>query len=130
MELLERQAIEWQCSRLICHYANLNDEARWDEVANLFAEDGVLFRPSEPEQPIAGRVNILAEFRIRPPRITRHVCSNIVVDVESPILARATSAMVLYTGEMQLIGGFKDELVWKQHEWRFKERRGFITFRK
>lgn len=71
----EQLRIEWRCARLIGLYANLNDEARWDEVAALFAEDGVMSRPSAPDVPIAGREAILAAFRARPARKTRHVCS-------------------------------------------------------
>ena len=31
----ERRAAEHDCARLIALYANLNDEARWDEVARM-----------------------------------------------------------------------------------------------
>jgi len=59
----EQLRLEWRCARLIALYANLNDEARWEEVAALFAQDGVLLRPTAPDVPIAGREAILAAFR-------------------------------------------------------------------
>ena len=38
----ERRAIEWDCARLINLYATLNDQGRWEEVAALYAEDGLV----------------------------------------------------------------------------------------
>jgi hypothetical protein len=126
----ERRAIEWECARLINLYALLNDEARWDEVAALYASDGVMTRPTAPDQPIVGREAILAAFKARPPRMTRHVCSNIVIDVESATSARGRSAMLLFTSadKPPLVGGFEDRFVLTDDGWRFAERRGTLTF--
>lgn len=125
----DRRAAEADCARLIALYANLNDEARWDEVAALYAEDGVMFRPTAPDAPVAGREAILAAFKSRPPRTTRHVCSNVVVDVESETTARGTSAMLLFTGEgAPLVGSFHDLFVLTGDGWRFAERRGSLIF--
>lgn len=125
----DRRAAEADCARLIALYANLNDEARWDEVAALYAEDGVMYRPTAPDAPVAGREAILAAFKARPPRTTRHVCSNVVVDVESETTARGTSAMLLFTGEgAPLVGSFHDRFVLTGDVWRFAERRGSLTF--
>lgn len=124
-----RRAAEHDCARLIALYANLNDEARWDEVAALYAEDGVMFRPTAPDVAVAGRDAILAAFKARPPRKTRHVCSNVVIDVESATTARGTSAMLLFTGEgAPLVGSFHDRFRLTEDGWRFAERRGTLTF--
>ena len=126
----ERRAIEHDCARLVALYANLNDEARWDEVAALYASDGVMFRPTAPDAPVAGRAAILAAFKARPPRTTRHVCSNVVIDVESATSARGTSAMLLFTGEgAPLVGSFHDRFCLTDDGWRFAERRGSLTFK-
>jgi hypothetical protein len=125
----ERRAIEHDCARLIALYANLNDEARWDEVAALYAEDGVMIRPTAPDKPARGRAAILAAFKARPPRVTRHICSNVVIDVESDALARGVSAMLLFTGASEpLIGSFHDRFVRTAEGWRFAERRGSLLF--
>jgi hypothetical protein len=126
----ERHAIEWECARLINLYALLNDEARWDEVAALYAPDGVMARPTAPDQPIVGRDAILAAFKGRPQRTTRHACSNIVIDVETATSARGQSAMLLFTSadKPPLIGGFEDQFVLTDDGWRFAERRGTLTF--
>ena len=47
-----RRAIEWDCARLVSLYANLNDAADWAGVAALYAEDGVMTRPTAPDAPI------------------------------------------------------------------------------
>lgn len=129
MTLDDRLAIEWQCARLVAEYANLNDEARWDDVAALYAEDGWMTRPTAPDDRIAGRAAILAAFTARPPRTTRHVCSNVVIDVESPTTARGRSAMLLFIGpDAPIVGSFDDRFVLTSEGWRFAARRGSLTF--
>ena len=125
----ERRAIEQDCARLIALYANLNDEARWDEVAALYADDGVMVRPTAPDAPTQGRAAILAAFKARPARVTRHVCSNVVIDVDSETTARGVSAMLLFTGAAApLVGSFHDRFVRTADGWRFAERRGSLLF--
>lgn len=130
MDAAERWAIESECTRLINLYALLNDEARWEEVTALYAPDGVMIRPTAPDAPIVGRDAIITAFESRPPRTTRHVCSNIVIDVEDANSARGRSAMLLFTSSDKppLIGGFEDRFVLTEEGWRFSERRGYLTF--
>jgi ketosteroid isomerase-like protein len=126
----QRRAAEHDCARLIALYANLNDDARWDEVAALYAQDGVMFRPTAPDAGVEGREAILAAFKARPARTTRHVCSNVVIDVDSEDSARGTSAMLLFTGEgAPLVGSFHDRFVRTAEGWRFAERRGSLLFK-
>ncbi|WP_404366910.1 nuclear transport factor 2 family protein [Sphingomonas sp. MMS24-J45] len=125
----ERRAIEAECARLINLYANLNDAADWVAVADLYAPDGVMTRPTAPDQPVVGRDAILAAFQARPPRTTRHFCANIVIDVESATRARGESAMLLFTGApAPLVGSFHDRFVLTDDGWRFAERRGSLHF--
>lgn len=125
----ERRAIEADCARMIALYANLNDEARWKEVAALYAEDGVMIRPTAPDAPLAGRAAILAAFQGRPARKTRHVCSNVVVTVEGSGSASAVSAMILFQPEAApLAGSFHDRFVCTAEGWRFAERRGSLAW--
>lgn len=124
-----RLAAEWQCARLVALYANLNDEGRWAEVAALYTEDGVMVRPTAPDAPITGQAAILAAFEARPPRRTRHVCSNVVIEVEGPATARGTSAMILYTPDgPPLVGSFHDRFALTPEGWRFAERRGSLAW--
>ncbi|MDB5685202.1 MAG: hypothetical protein JWM38_2608 [Sphingomonas bacterium] len=137
-----RRAIEWECTRLINDYANLNDQGRWQDVAALYAEDGLMTRPTAPDQPIVGRDALLASFLSRPPRASRHVCANIVVTVESETEASAYSVILLFTGKLAddgglpirddgppLVGDYRDRFVLTSEGWRFSERRGALSFR-
>ena len=125
----ERRTIEVDCARLIALYANRNDAADWAGVAALYAADGEMARPTAPDAPVVGRAAILAAFQARPPRKTRHVCSNVVIDVVSPTEARGESAMVLFQPEgAPLVGSFHDRFVLTADGWRFAERRGSLSW--
>lgn len=125
----EARAIEHDCARLIADYANRNDAGEWEAVAALFAEDGRLARPSAPDDWIVGRPAILAAFRARPARRTRHLCTNIVIDVIDADHARGHSAVALFLGDSVVKpGSFDDRFVRTPDGWRFAERRGSMTF--
>jgi len=139
----QRRAIEWECTRLINLYANLNDRGRWEEVVALYTEDGLMTRPTAPDQPIVGRQALLDSFRARPPRAGRHVCANIVVTVEGPAQASAESRILLFTGTPDpdgglpildpgppLVGEYHDRFALTAEGWRFAERRGSLSFRR
>lgn len=139
MDQPQRQAIEWECTRLINLYASLNDQGRWEEVAALYAPDGLMTRPTAPDAPVVGRAALLASFLARPPRASRHICSNIVVEVESADAARAESMILLFTGTPDpsgglpiagppLVGAYHDRFVRTEEGWRFSERRGSLAF--
>lgn len=141
MSPAERLAIEWECARLINIYANLNDAGRWDEVAALYTEDGLMTRPTAPDAPVIGRAALLAAFKARPPRASKHICANIVVTVESAAEARAESNILLFTGaaaedglplldaKSPLVGSYQDRFRLTPEGWRFSERRGSLAFR-
>jgi ketosteroid isomerase-like protein len=128
-------------AELITRYAALNDAGDWDGVAALYAEDGRMSRPTAPEDFIAGRAAILAAFRSRPLRATRHIVANVLVTLDSESEARATSQILLFTGALAgeglpvqsaappLVGSYRDRLTRTHDGWRFLERRGSLDFR-
>ena len=137
-----RRAIEWDVTRLINHYVNLNDAQDWPAVAALYTHDARFARPSQPGQFVEGRAAILASFLARPARAQRHVIANVVVDVVDADTARAFSVIVLYMGDAEddgglpvrdpkgpLIGTFTDLCVRTAEGWRFAERVGGLDFR-
>ena len=129
MTRAEELQIEQECARLVALYANLNDAARWDDVAALYVENGRMARPTAPDDWVEGRAAILAAFKARPPRTTRHFCSNIVITVESETEASGESAMLLFTADTaSKAGSFHDRFVRTPEGWRFAERRGSLTF--
>jgi hypothetical protein len=137
----ERAVIEWRCAQLIHRFALLNDARRFDEAAPLFAEDCIFGRPTAPDDPMVGRDAIIAALKARPPRITRHIVSNIVIEVVSPTEARGESYVTLLTAPaladgqalpvkadaVQSVGGFSERFKKVDGEWVFAERRGYLT---
>jgi len=128
---------EQACTRLIAQYAYLNDERRFDELAALFTDDAVLYRPSAPDQAIVGRAAILAAFRKRPAQtMTFHVCSDILIDVVDDATALGRSRILLLSAPRGEPGGpapvagtpvpgvFRDRFVRTDDGWKFAERRG------
>lgn len=136
----DRRAAEADIAKLIVRYALLNDAQDWNAVADMYLEDGRMARPSSPDAFVEGRAAILASFTARPARASRHVVSNIVVDLDGPDAARATSVIVLYMGDSvesglptmaanaPLVGTFRDRLVKTGDGWRFAERVGGLDF--
>ena len=134
----DRMVIADACSRQIHRYVRLMDGAAYEELSALFTEDGVLIRPSEPNQAIRGRPAILESFRARPARQTRHVVSNIEVTAETAERATASSTVVLYTGDNNgesssikatAVGSFEDVFQKVGGDWLFAERRGSIAMK-
>lgn len=114
---------------MIACYANLNDAGDWQGVAALYAADGRMSRPTAPDDWICGQDAILAAFQSRPARTTRHICSNVVIDVVAQDVATGESAMLLFTGDgPPKIGSFHDRFVRIGGVWRFAERRGSLIF--
>ena len=126
----ERRDIELDCARLINVYASLNDQGRWDDVVALFAPDGLMTRPTAPEDAIIGHDALIAAFRSRPPRTTQHFCANIVVTAETSNTASATSAILLFVDPAKppLVGTYRDRFVRIDGIWLFSERRGALSF--
>jgi ketosteroid isomerase-like protein len=140
------EALAWAAraaiADLITRYAALNDRGDWEAVAALYTEDGRMSRPTAPDEFISGRAAILAAFRSRPRRASRHVVANILVTLEGDARARASSQILLFTGTVAaagdlpllsasppLIGSYADTLVRSAQGWRFAERRGSLDFR-
>lgn len=143
MTEIERMLAEQAIARLITRYVHLNDAHRWEDLAALYTADGRMNRPTAPDAFVEGRDAILASFQARPPRASRHIVANIVVDVaEDGQSARAHSQILLFTGEADPAGGLplqspKPPLVGSYHDllrlegdgWKFAERRGSLDFR-
>ncbi len=136
MTPLDRLLAEHDIARLVTRFALLNDQADWDAVAAMFTADGRFIRPAGGE-PVVGREAIRASFASRPPRVSRHLITNILVDIGSADEATSQCAMLLYTapaGETSaaspaLVGGFRDKLIRTADGWRFTERAGFLDLK-
>ena len=130
------------CAKRLSEYAAFLVARRWGDGAALYVTDGRMSRPTAPDDFTEGRDAILASFTARPPRISRHVCINIRVDVEGGHAATATSQILLFIAEAAedgglpiqspappMVGTYADRLVLTDSGWRFAERRGSLDFR-
>lgn len=129
-------SIQHACTELISRYAYLNDERRFEELAALFTEDALLYRPSAPDQAIRGREAILASFRKRAlETMTFHVCSDILIEVQGADRAQGRSRILLLSAlrpvdgttphaGAPMPGVFKDLFALTEEGWRFAERHG------
>ena len=114
--------------RLIIDYAAYNDAGDWDAVAALYVQEGRMSRPTAPDDFIEGCDVILAAFKARPARTTRHICANIRVNVDGD-RATATSQILLFNGhDAPKVGSYADKFIRTTDGWRFAERRGSLDF--
>lgn len=129
MDALERLLAERAIERMIVDYAALNDAGDWDAVAAMYVPEGRMSRPSAPDNFIEGREAILAAFKARPARASRHIVANIRVMVSNTD-ATANSQILLFTAADQppLVGTYADRLTLTDDGWRFIERRGSLDF--
>ena len=141
----ERRAIEQDCQKLALTSIHLNDMQRWDALSDLFIENARFARPTAPADVIEGREAIRAGFKARPVgRITRHLITNLIVDVVDGDHARCRMYATLFTGDTanpahnpafglladhnKFIGIIEDDYVRTPAGWRIEERSGSITF--
>lgn len=140
MNRTEKSVIQWECQQLLNRVMNLTDSTNWEALAACYAEEAMLFRPSDPETAIIGRKEIYQSFLGRPPRVTCHLLTNLVFDVLSETEVRATSRVLLCAGEPKengpaladskiLIGSFVDDLSLVDEEWLISLRRGSVELK-
>lgn len=130
MDELQRLLHERAIERLLLDYVALNDAGEWDRLAATYVEGGRMSRPTAPDDFIEGREAILAAFKARPPRASRHIVANIRVDVAGDGTASAASQILLFLEQKAppLVGSYADKLRLTDGGWRFVERRGSLDF--
>lgn len=136
---VERLEIERACERLVYAYALALDRTDLSGAADFFAENGSMARPMMPDTVIEGRETIRASLLTRPPMLTKHLATNVQIDVESRDSARGISYLTMISvvppagakppfpskGPIWF-GEFRDRFVREKGAWKFLERRGSI----
>jgi ketosteroid isomerase-like protein len=124
-ELTAREVIR----DLIARYAALVDRGRFDALLELFTDDAVLEAGDRP--PVEGRAAIrafladtgerLARATVRP--MIRHHVSTVVIDVDAPSTATATSYFLAITERgPDHWGRYRDRFVLRAGRWRIGHR--------
>ncbi|MEU9993766.1 nuclear transport factor 2 family protein [Streptomyces sp. NPDC048045] len=93
---VERLLAERACERLIVELVRRLDLGEPSTVSDLFTPDGVREWPYDQRR-IEGREALREYFGSRPvDRLSRRMCTNILVTVDSPDTARATTYFATY----------------------------------
>jgi hypothetical protein len=136
MELMERIAIERECERLTYRYCEAVDFGHAARLADVFAVAGVF---DNGDLHLVGRDQIrrvFAERQLVRQLRTRHVCTNIHVDVTGPADATGVVYLTLYRRRgpedrsvpvpetsPAVVGSYHDRYVRADEGWRITARR-------
>jgi len=136
MDPLQRLLIQEACRELVLRSVACADAHDAAGLAALFLPEGVLRRPGG-QSPLVGRAAIEHAYAQRPrERITRHLVTNTLVEVESASAASARSRVLLWAGSTedadsaqgrpvrgpQLVGEFSDRFARTAEGWRLASR--------
>jgi SnoaL-like domain len=135
--------IERACERIIYAYSRALDLGDMSTAADFFADNGSFARPMAPTVVIQGREAIRAALLTRPKTLlTKHVATNVMIDVESRDKARGHSYLTMIsttppagTEAPYVSAGpvyfceFADRFVRESGEWKILERRGSIQMK-
>ena len=122
MDDLERLLAERACERLIVEYCRRVDFGEAARIADLFTEDGVW---SGVDLVLNGREEIREWFVRRQAlerRVSRHICTNVAVDVVSPDEAQSVCYLVNYRHDR------RDAFRRTPDGWRFTRRHVDVAF--
>jgi ketosteroid isomerase-like protein len=137
---IEQAVIQWECQQLLNRMTNLMDQQDWQALANCYTEDAVLSRPSDPDNPIHGRQEILESFTTRSPRISGHSIVNSVFTIVNQDYVKASSRVWLISGPTDqpspviansplLIGSYTDHIKRQDNQWLVALRDGNIEIK-
>jgi hypothetical protein len=134
-------AISRACEALSIAYARAVDFRDYDYFVTLFTEDGVL----DTGRPLESRAAIAEALAHRPDELrSRHVISNVFIDVLNEREARGISYLTLYRhiGPESLksepiqfdgpagVGHYEDRFERTDDGWKFKRRKLHFAFRR
>lgn len=131
--------IEHACARLVADYCHFVDHGEASRIAELFTEDGVWKGPGALHE---GRAEIRRAFQAREAmkgRTSRHVCTNLRVDVHDADHAEGTVTLILFRhdgepGEVApldgpaVVGEYRDRFERSKAGWRIAHRQIYVSF--
>lgn len=138
MHFEEKLLCERDCARLCQDFAWTVDHLDYPAFVALFAADGVFERAGQRS---TGHEAILAFLNARPTgRVTRHLISNIRIDMTGPNSATGHCSALMYAAAGReggdtplpvpppLVVDYADDYVLTAEGWRFQHRRTHIVF--
>ena len=134
MDDLARLIAEHECASLMIRYTHLVDEGQASLVADLFVPDGVW---ESPDARLDGQEAIRTAFlrREQSSRSSRHICTNIAIDVHADDEATGLCYLTLFRTDgaprgttPDLVGVYRDRFVRTEQGWRFVSRTTEVTF--
>lgn len=140
MDELARMSIERACERLVTEYCHFVDHGQAARIADQFTEDGVWAAPGST---LTGRAEIARGFGARQAntrRMSRHVCSNLLIDVLDHDNATGVVYLTLYRHDGEagrrvspssvpdIVGEYRDTFVRTEQGWKFKRREIGVSF--
>lgn len=102
MDQLEQLLAERACERVVLEYARLVDSGRAAEIADLFTDDGEWL--GDDGRGMQGKQEIRAAFAGRQAlgrRQSRHVITNVLVDIDGPNTGRGVAYLVNFRHDAQ-----------------------------
>jgi hypothetical protein len=124
--------IEWDCSQLVLKFYRYLDEKRYEDLVQLFDEDGAWERLGAP---LVGRQKIRETMNEREDWLTAHVVTNLMIDVVDENNADSVQYITLYRHQgwdeskgpapvVLPLGVLRhrDQLVRVGDEWKFKRK--------
>ena len=136
----ERSSIEKACERLVVVYTHYVDHGQASRIPELFTEEG---KWSAPGIEMLGREQLQSGFAQREAnrgRMSRHVCTNFLCEVEDAEHASGVVYLTLYrhdgaadrrTSPLEapvLVGEYRDRFVRTPEGWRMASRQLEVSF--
>ena len=131
MERDIERAIEWDCTKLLYEFYACLDEKRYDDLVDLFAEDGVWVRLGEE----VGKSRLKKAMAEREDWLTVHLVTNARIHVVDENNVQTTQYITLYRhegfdsskGPVEVVLPLgvlrhKDTLVRVGQQWKFKRK--------
>ena len=138
-------AIQKACERLILQYTHLIDSGEAGRIADLFTADGIW---EAYRRRIVGQADLGVAFLLRQKntrRVSRHICTNISIDILGPGEAIGRTYFALFREELRekqsspkkfvpfsgpkMIGDYIDRFVLTEHGWKFAHRKVIVIFK-
>jgi uncharacterized protein (TIGR02246 family) len=140
MDPQDQQHCERECTRLCQDFAWTVDHCDYAGFVELFAADGTFERMGQHS---VGHVAIREFLDARPRnRVTRHICSNIRIDVTGPDTATGTCSALMFAASFAdesasatplpisspVVVDYLDNYVLTDHGWKIQCRRTKVVF--